>query len=254
MLLFNGGAMTPASLRQRVRDQIAAWQPDAGAPEELSSRTPELAVAQGAAHYGLVRRGLGARIGGGTPRSFYVGVAGSDARIDRAVCLAPRGLEEGSAVTLPRDFQLTTNRPVSFKLFASTTRDDRPGAVVPLTTVTSAVPGSADDTLDLIELPPIVTVLRAPGRSQVTVQLQVRVTELGALEIGCIEPGSPPPDGRPPWRLSFDVRAGAGVPEADAPTDEAAGCRGRRSPAGSGPRAARPRLQGPDSTTPWRAC
>ncbi len=221
VLLFNGGAMAPASLRQRVLDQIAAWQPEAGAPEELSSRTPELAVAQGAAHYGLVRRGLGARIGGGTPRSFYVGVAGSDARIDRAVCLAPRGLEEGSAVTLPRDFQLTTNRPVSFKLFASTTRDDRPGAVVPLTTVTSAVPGSADDTLDLIELPPIVTVLRAPGRSQVTVQLQVRVTELGALEIGCIEPGSPPPDGRPPWRLSFDVRAGAGVPEADAPTDEA---------------------------------
>ena len=77
VLLFNGGAMTPASLRQRVRDQIAAWQPAAGAPEELSSRTPELAVAQGAAHYGLVRRGLGARIGGGTPRSFYVGVAGT---------------------------------------------------------------------------------------------------------------------------------------------------------------------------------
>ena len=65
--------MTPAPLRQRVLDQIAAWQPGAGAPEELSSRTPELAVAQGAAHYGLVRRGLGARIGGGTPRSFYVG-------------------------------------------------------------------------------------------------------------------------------------------------------------------------------------
>ena len=62
--------------------------------------------------------------------------------------------------------------------------------------------------------------LRAPGRSQVTVRLQVRVTELGALEIGCVEPDSPPADGRPPWRLSFDVRAGAGVPEADAPTED----------------------------------
>ena len=31
-------------------------------------------MAQGAAYYGLVRRGLGARIGGGTPRAFYVGV------------------------------------------------------------------------------------------------------------------------------------------------------------------------------------
>ena len=221
VLLFNGGAMAPASLRQRVRDQIAAWQPDAGAPEELSSRTPELAVAQGAAHYGLVRRGLGARIGGGTPRSFYVGVAGTGTRIDRAVCLAPRGLEEGSSVTLPRDFQLTTNRPVSFKLFASTTRDDQPGTVIPLTAITSAVPGSADDTVDLLELPPIVTVLRAPGRSEVDVRLQVRVTELGALEIGCIEPEGAA-DGRPPWRLSFDVRAGAGLPDADAPTDDTA--------------------------------
>jgi hypothetical protein len=125
--------------------------------------------------------------------------------------------------------------------------------VVPLTTVTSAVPGSADDTLDLIELPPIVTVLRAPGRSQVTVQLQVRVTELGALEIGCIEPGSPPPDGRPPWRLSFDVRAGAACP--------------RRTHPQMRPRRPRPTIPGwspaascstvpsrAHSTTRWRAC
>ena len=69
-------------------------------------------------------------------------------------------------MTLARDFQLVTNRPVSFKLFSSTTRDDTPGAVVPLATVTSAAPGSADDTLDLVELPPIVTVLRAPGRAR----------------------------------------------------------------------------------------
>jgi molecular chaperone DnaK (HSP70) len=72
-ILFNGGAMTPRSLRGRVIAQIAAWQ-DA-APRELPSAMPELAVAQGAAYYGLVRRGLAIRIKGGTPRAFYIGVA-----------------------------------------------------------------------------------------------------------------------------------------------------------------------------------
>ncbi|HTM19891.1 MAG TPA: Hsp70 family protein, partial [Kofleriaceae bacterium] len=77
-VLFNGGAMTPASLRRRILDQIAAW-PD-GPPRELANQRPELAVAQGAAYYGLVRRGLATRIKGGTARSFYVGAEGTGAQ------------------------------------------------------------------------------------------------------------------------------------------------------------------------------
>ena len=65
---------------------------------------PEMAVAQGAAYYGLVRRGLATRIKGGTPRAFYIGVdrpvrRGACPRPSRrrreparmAVCLAPPG-------------------------------------------------------------------------------------------------------------------------------------------------------------------
>jgi molecular chaperone DnaK (HSP70) len=233
-VLFNGGAMTPAALRRRVLDQIERWQPEAGAPRELAGRAPELAVAQGAAHYGLVRRGLGTRIGGGTPRAFYVGVGKSEGR-ERAVCLAPRGLEEGQSVELQRDFALVTNRPVSFKLYSSTTREDQPGTVLLLLPPGAEAPsadgqadvstrgvsvagaGTSDDTADLVELPPIVTVVRAPGRGDVTVHLQVRLTELGALEIWCAErasgaaspasaPGTPAAPGG--WRLSFDMRAG----------------------------------------------
>ncbi|HWN70275.1 MAG TPA: Hsp70 family protein, partial [Haliangium sp.] len=63
-VLFNGGAMTPVSLRARVLDQIAQWQAANGQagvrPRELESDMPELAVARGAAYYGLVRRGFGA--------------------------------------------------------------------------------------------------------------------------------------------------------------------------------------------------
>src|SRR5690606_31247973 len=59
-VLFNGGAMTPAALRQRVLDQVAQWQ--GTPPRELPAAMPEMAVAQGAAYYGLVRRGLATRI------------------------------------------------------------------------------------------------------------------------------------------------------------------------------------------------
>src|SRR5262249_5305894 len=102
-VLFNGGAMTPRALRARVIDQIGAWQ--GAAPRELEATLPEMAVAQGAAYYGLVRRGRAARIKGGTPRAFYVGAAGAaDEKV--AVCLAPKGLEDGSRVELARDFAL----------------------------------------------------------------------------------------------------------------------------------------------------
>lgn len=202
-ILFNGGAMTPGSLQRRVVEQIAAWQ--AEAPKELSNDLPELAVAKGAAYYGMVRRGLGARIRGGTARSYYVGVesarGASGQRDMMAVCLAPMGLEEGSSLILERDFELVCNRPVSFKLFSSSTRHDAPNALAP---IGDGLPDSQDDDSDLLELPPIVTVLRAPGRSRTTVRLEIRVTELGSLEIWCREPG----ERGESWRLSFDMRAG----------------------------------------------
>ena len=201
-VLFNGGAMTPERLRRRVLDQIDAWQPERGAPRELRNELPELAVAKGAAYYGLVRRGLGARIRGGTARSYYVGVQGSDGG-EMAVCLAPKGLEEGSRVELDRDFELLTNRPVSFKLFSSSTRDDEPGALL-------SVEDASDD---LLELPPIVTVLRAPGRGQATVHLEVRITELGALEMSCRDRAG---DGDERWKLSFDMRAGGAARDGEA--------------------------------------
>ncbi len=209
-ILFNGGAMTPQSLRARILSQISSWQESP--VQELSNALPEMAVAKGAAYYGLVRRGLGARIRGGTPRSYYVGVESTKdsdgARNLMAVCLAGKGLDEGSTVRLERDFELVCNRPVRFKLFSSSTREDEPGT---LAAVGDGRADSSEDDSDLLELPPIVTVLRAPGRSKTTVQLEIKVTELGSLEIWCIEPK----EGGERWRLSFDMRAGGAAKEED---------------------------------------
>lgn len=210
-ILFNGGAMTPASLRARVVEQIDSWFHHQ--PRELGNQRPEMAVAKGAAYYGLVRRGLGARIRGGTPRSFYVGVAVNGESRAQALCLAPKGLEEGSAVELERDFELVCNRPVSFKLYSSSTREDRPGD---LADIGDGLADSSEDESDLLELPPIVTVVRARGRSKATVRLEVSVTELGALEIWCHDQGES--DER--WRLSFDMRAGGAAQKQEEPEAE----------------------------------
>ena len=255
-VLFNGGAMTPRSLRARVIEQIGAWQ--GAQPRELPTAMPELAVAQGAAYYGLVRRGLAIRIKGGTPRAFYIGVdTGGDVRT--ALCLAPPGLEDGARVQLARDFQLVTNRPVSFRLYSSSSRSDAPGALVPVgdgrpetiderseamggaggnaprgNDERSEAMGGGDpagsaggaggnaprgnDGSDLLELPPIVTVLRARGRGEVTVRLEVHITELGALEIYCVEPAGAGAAPAETWKLAFDMRSGgsAAAPEAAA--------------------------------------
>ncbi|HEX7699682.1 MAG TPA: Hsp70 family protein, partial [Kofleriaceae bacterium] len=228
-VLFNGGAMFPRSLRARVLDQLAQWQ--GTRPQELPAAMPELAVAQGAAYYGLVRRGLAMRIKGGTPRAFYIGVEahgrpkretnnvgfGPDAAGDRmAVCLAPPGLEDGAHVQLARDFKLVTNRPVSFRLYSSTTRDDQPGAIVP---VGDGKAETLDDGSDLLELPPIVTVLRARGRSEVTVRLEVVITELGSLEIRCVDQSPAGRDSDEHWKLAFDMRSGGHAPVAEAGGD-----------------------------------
>ncbi|HEY0192826.1 MAG TPA: Hsp70 family protein, partial [Kofleriaceae bacterium] len=212
-VLFNGGAMTPVALRGRVLAQIAAWQDVA--PRELPAAMPELAVAQGAAYYGLVRRGLAIRIKGGTPRAFYIGVASGSERM--AVCLAPSGLEDGARVQLARDFRLVTNRPVSFRLYSSSSRADAPGALVP---VGDGRPETLDDGSDLLELPPIVTVLRARGRGEVTVRLEVHITELGALEIACVEVPEPGAASET-WKLAFDMRSGGTAPAAETSADDA---------------------------------
>ena len=229
VILFNGGAMTPGSVRRRVIDQIARWQ--GSPPRELPAAMPEMAVAQGAAYYGLVRRGLATRIKGGTPRAFYIGVdasgtrrrvptieaktaGASDGAIEPAryaVCLAPPGLEDGARVQLERDFRLVTNRPVSFRLYSSSTRDDRPGALVP---IGDGRADTLDDGSDLLELPPIVTVLRARGRGEVTVRLGIHITELGALEIYCVDAEAV--DQPETWRLVFDMRSGGAAPTRDA--------------------------------------
>lgn len=201
-LLFNGGALTPASVRMRIREVVSQWfrgvAGEGWAPGELENPNPDLAVAVGAAYYGLVRMGEGVRVGAGSPRSFYVEVEAGKAREDSgtrtAVCLVPRGTEEGFEVQLEAPtFEVLANQPASFQLSSSSTRlGDRLGEVVEA--------GEEEITV----YPPIRTVLRYGKKGvakKLPARLGVRLTEVGTLELWCRSIETPHR-----WQLQFDVR------------------------------------------------
>src|SRR6185369_5622106 len=108
----------------------------------------DLAVARGAAYYGLVRRGQGVRIAAGLARTYYIGVEGAGTT---ALCLVPAGVEPGQTVDLTEHrFDLRVSQPAEFPLFVSSTRlTDKPGEIVPF------------DREQMTPLPPIRTVLHS---------------------------------------------------------------------------------------------
>src|SRR5690606_37371676 len=69
----------------------------------------------------------------GSARTYYVGVAAEGADARTAVCVMPRGTQEGARFELDRDFTVTTNQPAAFTLYSSTERTDALGAIVSVT-------------------------------------------------------------------------------------------------------------------------
>ena len=71
-ILFNGGVFQASGMRQRLLDVTEMWFD--GPLKVLQGTDLDLAVARGAARYGLVKRGHGIRIRGGLSRAYYIGV------------------------------------------------------------------------------------------------------------------------------------------------------------------------------------
>jgi molecular chaperone DnaK (HSP70) len=209
-ILFNGGVFQPAALRQRLVDVMRPWFGPGWQPLILTTPSLDLAVAWGAASYAWLRHTGGRRIGGGIARSYYVGVsadghhpATSPPRHLTVLCVAPRHMEEDKEIVLAEpELELTLGQPVLFPLYTSTVRDDKPGQVL------AVAPEQ------LLQLPPLTTVLRGGKRSgggpkQVPVTLAARTTAVGTLELYCVAK-----DGGNRWRLEFNTR------EIVSPTEE----------------------------------
>jgi len=203
-LLFNGGAFKAAAFKDRVIEVLNGWlAADGGQPaKELEGAELDLAVARGAAYYGWVRHGHGLRIRGGTARAYYVGVETAMPAVPgmeppvKALCVAPFGMEEGTQADVPpQEFGLVVGEPTRFRFFASSLRrDDRVGMMI------EDVAGNDE----LEEVAPIETTLPAKEGNEgklLPVNLQAVVTEIGTLELRCLEKGGP---GR--WKLELNVR------------------------------------------------
>jgi molecular chaperone DnaK (HSP70) len=199
-VLFNGGVMKAAALRRRLVEVIAGWYPKGEPARVLEGTHLDLAVAEGAATYGLARRGRGVRIRGGTVRAYYVGVETAAPAVPgvpaalKALCVAPFGMEEGNEVDLPgADFGLVTGEAAEFRFFGSSVRrDDRAGAIV-----------DGWEAGELEELAPLEATLAAEGEEgrTVPVRLRAHVTEVGTLELWCVARAG---DRR--WKVEFNVR------------------------------------------------
>ena len=203
-ILFNGGVLKSTLLSQRLCTTLNQWLSDAQAPhaKSLQGIDLDLAVAQGAAYYSVIRKGEGVRIRGGIASSYYVGIESSMPAIPgmapplEALCVAPFGMEEGASVEIDsQEFGLIIGQPVEFQFFGSTVRrDDVAG-----THLESWVGD------ELVELPEIlVTLPVSEGRSQgqvVPVTLAADVTEVGTLRLVAIAS-----DNGQRWQVEFDVR------------------------------------------------
>ena len=193
-VLFNGGFFTPPLARERILDALASWF--GARPRVLVNNAPEAAVAIGAAFYGGLRRHAAAATGllirAGSPRAYYIAV--QDGEGASAVCVMPRGTQEGTRLALDRELTVIANQPAAFTLMSSTERADQANALVAF--------GPAEE---VHRHAPLVTALRYGQRSRrvpIAVRLTVLFTEVGTLELWCESQAT-----EHRWRLQFNLRA-----------------------------------------------
>jgi hypothetical protein len=203
-ILFNGGVMKAAVLRDRLVEVLNSWLRQEGfdalgAEQVLEAPDLEHAVARGAAYYGKARRGRGVRIRSGASRTYYIGiesampaVPGMEAPL-KALCVVPFGMEEGTEATITgREFGLVVGEPAEFRFLSSSVRkQDHVGSLL------------EDWGSDIEELSPLEVTLKLDGQqgTVVPVRLETRVTELGTLEVWCVSR-----DGSERWKLELNIR------------------------------------------------
>jgi molecular chaperone DnaK (HSP70) len=204
-VLFNGGTMKSPALRNRLMTLLNQWAKALNKPpvRELPDADYDFAVSRGAVYYGLARLGRAIRIRGGTSRSYFVGVEEAAPAVPginpplRAVCIVPFGMEEGEERELPdQEFALVLGEPATFRFFSHATPKLSNG-VEPVIGTTIR-----NWKQELSELHPIETVLDKTdgGGKTVRITLKSKVTELGMLELWCVDP-----EGKK-WKLEFDIR------------------------------------------------
>jgi molecular chaperone DnaK (HSP70) len=203
-VLFNGGVMKAAALRDRLIEVLNGWLREEGfeplGPKQILD-APDLdhAVARGAAYYGRTRRGHGVRIRSGASRTYYIGIESALPAVPgmaaplKALCVVPFGMEEGTEAKIPsREFGLVVGEPAEFRFLSSGVRkQDQIGSLI------------EDWGDDIEEQSPLEVTLKLDGQEGIVlpVRLESRVTEIGTLELWCVSR-----DGTQRWKLELNIR------------------------------------------------
>jgi molecular chaperone DnaK (HSP70) len=193
-ILFNGGTMKADCLRQRLCEVIGLWR--GNEPKVLENPHPILAVAAGAAYYGIVGLGLGQKIHSGNPVSIYLGIGNSSSSTidkyvpEQLICILPKGSEPETDYNMKgKTLGIDLSRDSAFYLFYT------------------PIPPKAEEfgrtirfnSKRYLPLPPCkLKAQTAKGERQVSIRIKLR--ETGYLQIFCDEI-----DGNFSQELRFDL-------------------------------------------------
>lgn len=202
-ILFNGGALRPKLLRERICQQVGKWQ--GGSPLlELETADLELGVARGAALFGKSIHRKTERIEAGAARAVFLEVLpeqspelANTAR-PSLICVLPRGaLSEQRFEVTGVPLEMQTNRLARFQAFSSPRHDGC----------------KAGDIIEFNEesfrpLPPLETVIRlesGAGRTSDTIPIKLvaSTNDLDLLHVSCV---SADPRVEQSWPLEFNLR------------------------------------------------
>ncbi len=230
-VLFNGGTLAPAFLRERLTGLLGAWQ---GHPVvELDNPRPDQAVALGAAWFGAQLRRGAPLIASHAAHAFWIETAtprpprapsgapdsarlanGTPASVPSAalLCVLPHGTPLDHPVRVaPPGLLARVNQPISFRLYSSARPDaELPGEVRTASAVHTALP----ELTAILQIPPGAPL---PANGVLPVALEASLNAVGLLRVRCL-PLNPLPGYPEAWDLRFPLRAQA---EANRPTKPA---------------------------------
>lgn len=199
-ILFNGGVFKAEYFQKRILESIKHWFQEE--PKILDVKADlDCAVAKGAAYYGFARTTGGIRIKGGTSRSYYLGFESSGmaipgmARPMHALCIVPKGLEEGHQYEVPTEqLALIAGEASKFPFFSSNHRaEDKSG------TILKPLKNYALD--ESVNITANIKSSNFEAGEMIPVKIEVCLLETGSLEIVAVNKTH-----NEHWKFEFNAR------------------------------------------------
>ncbi|MBN1981482.1 MAG: Hsp70 family protein [Chitinivibrionales bacterium] len=208
-LLFNGGALTPHFLQNRIREVIGSWQ-NGTLPIVLQNNELDKAVAKGAAVFGsnLVAN-RGHAIKGGAPHGYYLEIAARQKNDTPYLLniLPHRTAYESIQRIKNIDLKVLANQAVEFRLFYSSHRkNDHAGQLLRFSQT------------DFLELPPLQTFIRYHTKKdqlqsvELPIIIEAKLNSIGLLQVSLVNATSgnskqTENKENKRWDLEFNLRA-----------------------------------------------